>query len=169
MIDIASLEHIYDLAPYAQELLRRLTPLLRRLDTDQLSASSFILIEKQGKNFVLVLEVNPSNKDVPSLGLRAYPKQCFLDLADSEYLEAHRIPPDWQELVDQVISETERYLNGVTIIERYDRNHKLIGKTYFYGIDTENDKSSTIGSSLFSFFPKKVESVVKRTHRFLQE
>jgi len=141
MIDIASLEHIYDLAPYAQELLRRLTPLLRRLDTDQLSASSFILIEKQGKNFVLVLEVNPSNKDVPSLGLRAYPKQCFLDLADSEYLEAHRIPPDWQELVDQVISETERYLNGVTIIERYDRNHKLIGKTYFYGIDTENDKS----------------------------
>ena len=169
MVDLALLKYKNGLAPYAQELLGRLIPTLRRLDIDQLSASSSLAVEEQRDGFVLTLEVNPSDENIPSLGLRAYPNQCFLDLADSEYLEAHGVPPDWQELVDQVITAAERYLNGVTILEQYNRNHKLIGKAYFYGIDTENDKQSRIGSSSYLVFPRKVKSVVKRTHRFLIE
>ena len=169
LVDIDALVYRNGLPPYAQELFRRLIPILKRLDPNQLSERSFIAVEEQRKESILVLKVDPSDENIPFLVLRAYPDHCYLGLADSEYLEAHRIPSDWQELVNQVISETEKYLSGVTIVERYNHKNKLIGKTYFYGIDSENDKSLAIGNSSFLFFPRKVASIVKRTHRFFKE
>jgi hypothetical protein len=142
MIYIASLEHKDRLALYAQELLDGLIPILKRLDPSQLSPSSCVVVEEQKRRgFIINLRVIPSVENVPSLGLRAYPDQCILDYADSEQIEAHSIPPDWKYLVSRVLAETERYLNGITVIEHYDRSHKLVGKVYYFGIDTKTTKN----------------------------
>ena len=168
MINVTSLEHTDSLAPYAQELLDGLIPILERLDITQLSSKSYIAVENQKGGFVLRLEIIPGTEEIPLLDLWAGPDQCILGYADSEQIEAHGIPFDWKTLVSHVIVETERYLNGVTVIENYNRNRKLIKKAYFYGVDTENNRDSIIGSSQYLTFPRKVESVVKRTHRFLK-
>ena len=168
MIDIVSLRQRNNLAPYAQELLSGLIPILKRLDASQLSPSSIVVVEEQKRGFVLKLEIIASVENVPSLGLRAYPDQCILGFADSEQIEAHNIPPEWQYLVGRILTEIERYLNGITVVERYNRNHKLVGKIYFYGVDAEDNKDAKIGESSYLVFPRKVLSVVKRTHRFLK-
>ena len=169
MIEIASVKHKDHLAPYAQELLDGLIPLLRRLNTDQLSPTSFVAVEEHKEDFVLRLEVTPSIEDIPSLDLWASRDQCILSFAESEQIEAHGLRSEGQELVESILTAIERYLDGITVVERYNKNGKLLGKEYFYGVDMEYDKDSRIGTSYFFAFPRRTESVVKRTHKFLKK
>jgi hypothetical protein len=168
ILDNSYLQDKDKLAPYAQEILEGVIPLLERLDSDKLAPNSFVLIGKERDGFVLLLNIVPNNKDIPLLNLYATFDQCILGFADSEQVEAHSIPNEYQGLVSIILATTERYFNGITIIEHYNKNHKMVKKEYFYGIDKEDDIDSRIGTSSYFVFPTKVISVLKRTHRFLK-
>ena len=68
-----------------------------------------------------------------------------------------------------VVKSTERYLEGITILESYNRYEKLIRKEYFFSVNTESDEKCRIGvTSYFLIFPRKVCSTRKKTFRFLK-
>ena len=146
------------LSPYAQVLLEGLIPILKRLNFNDLSANSSIEVEEHKGDYILHLEVIPSNSAIPPLGLLATQDHCILSFAESEQIESHRISTKWEDLVCQVLALTEQYLNGITVIERYNKNHELVVKEYFYGLDTEGNKDARIGIAYFHFtLPNKIE------------
>jgi hypothetical protein len=114
------------------------------------------------------LEIVSTDTNIPSLYLVASNQECILAFAEGEQIECHGKPERDDALVDIVVKTTERFLEGITVLESYNRQEKLIRKEFFFGIDTESDAKCRMGISwYFLIFPKKVCSMRKRTFKFL--
>ena len=158
------------LSGYQRHLLERLQPLLDRLDQERVTKSSGLRIQTAGNKWTLEVTVEARSEPFPGLYLFATQEQCILSFADSEILECHRDPGSAEDLVDEVIALTERYLSGATILEHYNRKGNVVRTDYFYDMDSEADPRRKIGTGgrLFTF-PRKVVRTVKRSFRFLRE
>ncbi len=169
MINIASLSNEQNLSAYRLNLLNQLRPTLERLDVAKLDDKSTIEISEENGDWVLRLAIISTDVSIPPLFLIASNQQCNLGFADGEQIECHNNPEGDRALVDMVVKLTERYLDGITVLEYYNRYEKLVRKECYFGIDTETDKKCGIGVSSYPLvFPKKVYSTRKRTFRFLE-
>ncbi|MBI5936122.1 MAG: hypothetical protein HY867_20650 [Chloroflexi bacterium] len=169
MLNISSLNNVQNLSAYVLAILNKLEPILERLDAAKLDDSSEVEISNERGDWVLRLAIVPADVNIPLLSLSASSQYCILAFAEGEQIECHSNPEADESLVDMVVESSEKYLGGITVIESYNRNGKLIRKECFFGMDAGNDEKSKIGtSSYFLVFPKKVYSTKKKTFRFLK-
>lgn len=161
-------EDVNKLCPYTQRLFKELQPILENLDPAKLSEESKIEITSIKKDWSLYILIEPKDKNVSGLDIYASKSQCILGYADAEQIECHWNPaPDADYLIKEIVDHTSKYLNGVTIIEYYNKKGKLFMKRYYYGIDTENDKDKLLGTSrYFSGFFSKSHSTKRITYKF---
>ena len=156
------------LSPYQQELEERLQSVLDRLDRGQVTADSGLRIEREGRHWVLRLSVEARDDRIPGLNLYASPNQCILGFAQSEQLECHSQPGAVDNLIDEVVKLTERYLAGVTVIEHRDSRGRDIRKDFFFGLSSEGAPEARIGT-LRRMSPRRVEDRLAFSFRFLKE
>ena len=171
MFDVANLENENHLSPYRRSLLEALRPVLEKVDLEKLDTESKVEIRKEKDDWTLQVKIIPADSYIPPLSLFASRHRCSLVFAEAEQIECNIDPEGvWDEhLVGMILEAAEKYLNGTTILEHYNKNGKLIKKEYFFGITSEPHKDCRIGTSIYPFvFPRKVSSIKKRTFRFLR-
>jgi hypothetical protein len=168
LLDTIEQESINKLCPYAQRLLEELRPLIENLDPLKISDGSKIEIVPLKNDWSLHIFIEPKDKNISALDVYASKSQCILGYAESEQIEDHTDPAsDADSLIKQVVDYTAKYLNGVTVIEYYNRKNKLFMKKYYYGIDTENDAGKLIGTGRnFLWFFSKVHVTKKHSYKF---
>lgn len=170
MLDISSLGNTQDLPSYVQVLLNQLHPILEKLDESKLDDTSKIEIKKQKSGWYVHLTIVPVEKNVPSISLFASEGQCIFDFAGGEQIECHTNSGKDETLVDMVVKATKECLEGITILDSYNRFGKLIHKECFLGVVADSGKNRKIGDLYyFLTFPKKVCSTRKTMFRFLKD
>ena len=167
LLDTIERESVSKLCPYAQRLIEELRPLIENLDPSKIGDGSKVEISPLKDDWSLHISIEPINNSISGLDIYASKSQCILGYAESEQIECHRDPASDADLIKQVVDHTNKYLNGVTVIEYYNRKNKLFMKKYYYGIDTENDRSKLIGTggNIWWFF-SRVHATKKNTYKF---
>ena len=167
LLETIQRESISRLCPYAQRLIEELRPLIENLDPLKTSNGSKIEISPLKDDWALHILIEPINNSISALDIYASKSQCILGYAESEQIECHQDPGSDADLIKQVVDHTKKYLNGLTVIEYYNRRNKLFMKKYYYGIDTKNDSDKLIGrcGNLLWFF-SKVHATKKNTYKF---
>lgn len=169
MFGATVLKNKVHLSPYAQRLVEGLLPLLERIDSEKIDAKSAFEITRGRDGWVLHIFINSIDPDIPFLDLFASKGQCILGFAESEQIESHSAPDKDKDLVAQVLEAIAAYLNGITILEHYNKNNRVVKKEYFFGMDSESQRERQIGTSYHPFvFPKKVASVEKKVFKFFK-
>lgn len=93
----------------------------------------------------------------------------MLGFGGGEQIECHSNPERDETLADMVVTSIERYLDGITVIESYNKNGKLIRKQCFFGIDAECEEKSSVGTAWYPIvFSRKIYSTKKTTFKFLK-
>jgi hypothetical protein len=165
LLEKAKQEDINNLCPYAQRLFKELKPILGNIDPMKISEESKIEISPIKKDWLLHISIEPKDRNVPGLHIEASKSEFILTYAGGCQLEDHSNPAsDADYLIKESVDNTARYLNGVTIVQYYNRKGKSFMKKYYYGINTENDKDKLIGTDL-SFF-SKAHSTKRITYKF---
>lgn len=125
-------------------------------------------IKRQRGGWVLELLIDAHDPDIPFLSLRACKGQCIVGYADSEQIECHTDPDGNKGLVPMALEAITAYLDGVTVMEHYNKNDRLVKKEYFFGIEGEGP-TRRIGTGTYPLvFPKRIVSSKTKTHRFLK-
>jgi hypothetical protein len=169
MLDASILENKDELAPYARRLVEGLGPLLGRFDETKLSAKSSVEIRQERRGWMLELRIDAADPDIPFLNLIASNGQCILGYADSEQIECHSDPDADQDLIPMVLDAIAAYLNGITIVEHYNKNDRLVKKEYLFGIEGEAPSKRRFGVGPYPLiFPKQITSSKTRTYRFFR-
>jgi len=168
LLDTIEQESVIKLCPYAQRLIEELRPLIENLDPLKISDGSKIEISPLKGDWSLYILIEPKNNNISALDIYASKSQCILGYAESDQIECHTDPAsDADSLIKEIVDHTIKYLNGVTVIEYYNRKNKLFMKKYYYGIDTENHGNKLIGTWRKSFwFFSKVHITKKNSYRF---
>lgn len=146
LLDTIEQDSVSKLCPCAQRLFEELRPLIENLDPLKIGDGSKIEIFPLKDDWSLHIWIEPVGNIISGLDIYASKSQCILGYAESEQIECHTDPASVTDLVKQVVDETNKYLNGVTVIEYFNRKNKLFMKKYYYSIDTENDRSKLIGT-----------------------
>ncbi len=168
------------LTAYQQELVKRLKPLLDRLDPAEVTEDSGLRITSaeassgwtntsgswdttEGEGLALQASVKRRDWRVHAWDLYASPTECILGFAGGELLEWHGDPGGDATLVDEVMKFVEAYLAGLTVVEEYNKRARLIGIRYISHRDSKPLFSAREGSlgRLFRLRPK-----VERTRTF---
>ena len=167
LLDTIEQDSVSKLCPYAQRLFEELRPLLENLDSLKIGDGSKIEISPLKDEWSLHIWIEPVNNIISGLDIYASKSQCILGYAESEQIECHTDPASDADLLKQVVDHTNKYLNGLTVIEYYNRKNKLFMKKYYYGIDTENDRSKLIGTwgNIWRFFSRG-HTTKKNTYKF---
>lgn len=168
LLDTIGQESVSKLCPYAQRLIEELRPIIENLDPVKVGDGSRIEISPLKDDWSLHISIEPINNSISALDIYASKSQCILGYAESEQIECHTDPAsDADSLIKMVVDHTAKYLNGVTVIEYYNRKNKLFMKKYYYGIDTENDAGKLIGAwRNFLWFFSKVHATKKNSYKF---
>jgi hypothetical protein len=124
--DDLSSEDLARLPAYVHALIRGLRPLFAKIDTDLLDDESRIIVVPLEKNPFLDIVVRPKDKTIPGLNIFASHGRCCLGLFQSEYIEANSYPD--MDTVERVLQASQRYLEGITIVEHYTKRNHLIRK-----------------------------------------
>ena len=168
LLDTIEKESVSKLCPYAQKLFEELRPLIENLDPLKISDGSKIEISPLKDDWSLYILIEPKDKNISALDIYASKSQCILGYAEAEQIECHKDPAsDADSLIKEVVNHTTKYLNGVTVIEYYNKKNKLFMKKYYYGIDTENESDKLIGTwRYFLWFFSKVYATKKISFKF---
>lgn len=168
LLDTIEQESIGKLCPYAQRLLEELRPLIKNLDPLKIGDGSKIDISPLKNDWSLHILIEPKDKNISALDIYASKSQCILGYAEAEQIECHTDPAaDADSLIKEIVDHTTKYLNGVTVVQYYNRKNKLFIKKYYYGIDTENDGDKLIGTwRYFLSFFSKVHTAKKISYKF---
>jgi hypothetical protein len=154
--------------PWVERLAERLRPILARLDREVVTPESGLRLAPEGEGDAIEVTVEARGGTVPGLHLRADAGGCTLAFADAEILECHSDPGRAPGLADEVVALTERYLSGVAVVDHLNSRGRPVRTEYFYGVDTDADPGSKIGTSRWGLvFPWRIERTEARTLRFL--
>lgn len=118
----------------------KIKPLLCSVDEEKLSTTSRFNLDLDKQELNVFIEAE--NMNIPFICLFASTKQYILGYADSEQIENHALEKsrDINDEVNILYEHIERYLNGITIIEHFNKKNILIRKEYFWGLDTRKEK-----------------------------
>jgi hypothetical protein len=156
--DIAE-EDLAALPLYVRVLIKNLKPIFQKIERTLLGENSIIAVVNYKSNAFLHIVIEPRNKEISNLQLFASKHSCSLGLFGGEYIESHGDPGvDSGNLINSLLSTTERYLEGFTIIEHYSKHNHLVRKVFYWGADAEQTKKNKIGIS-WHWFP-----LLWRTH-----
>jgi hypothetical protein len=167
MFDAADLKHKEQLPSYALRLIDGLAGVLARLDATKVGATSSFEIRRERREWVLELQIDPVDPNIPFLWLRASETQCTLGFADGEQIECHSDPNAAQGLVPMVLEAITAYLEGITIVEHYN-NDRVVKKEYFFGIEGKSQTIRRCGVSTYFLFPKTITSSKTRVYQFVR-
>jgi len=168
LIDAVDQASVNKLCPYVQRLFQELRPLIENLDPSKIGDESKIEISPLKNDWSLNILIKPKEKNISALDIYASKAQCILGYAEAEQIECHKDPAsNADSLIKAVVSHTATYLNGVTVVEYYNKKNNLFMKRYYYGIDTENESDKLIGTwSNFLRFFSKVHATKKSSYKF---
>ncbi|HVN76738.1 MAG TPA: hypothetical protein VMT19_10510 [Thermoanaerobaculaceae bacterium] len=156
------------LVPYQEELLRRLEPLVARLDPSKITAESGLTTEWGRKVWEVSLVVEARDARIPGLYLSAGPTWCVLEFAQSEQVEYHSDPGSVKGLVERVVGLIERYLSAVTLVQHKDRRGRVLRIDYSFGVPGEAEAGSAIGTARFPNLFRSVDHTETLSYRFLK-
>jgi len=165
--DIAE-EDLAALPPYIRVLITNLEPIFEKIEPAFLGDNSVIVAVNDGSKSFLHILIEPKNREISGLSIFAQKHGCSLGMFGGEYIETHHDPGwDFDDLVNKLVSTTQRYLDGFTIIKHYSKYNHLIKKAVYWGADAEQTKKNRIGTS-WHWFPLlwKTHHTEKKIIRF---
>ena len=169
MLNAAILANKEQLAPYAQRLLEGLAPVFARLDETKLAATSSIEIRKERHGWMLDVRIDAADPDIPCLSLRADSSQCTVGFADGDQIEVHSDPDTHLDLVPAALQAITAYLSGITIVEHYNKNSRVVKSECFLGVERNGQALRPIGTSTYPLqFPKKISSSKTTVFQFVK-
>jgi hypothetical protein len=161
-------EDLAALPPYIRALIENLEPVFKKIEPALLGENSVIVaVNDESKPFLHIV-VEPKNKEISSLSIFAEKHGCSLGMFGGDYIESHCDPGwDFDNLVNKLVSTTQRYLEGFTIINHYSKNNHLIKRVFYWGADAEQTKKNKIGTS-WHWFPLlwRTRHIEKKIVRF---
>ena len=136
--DISTLE------PEANQIFKGIRPLFEQIALDKVDVSKSVITLKD-KGFNICLTV---------IDREYFPIKIELDWHSTGLFWVEDVPLDNDNYieVDEFILMVKNFLNGLTIVEYYDRKNRLIKKKIYHGIDTENNESKHVGPVLYYRF-----------------
>jgi hypothetical protein len=156
-----------NLPEYLKILFNEIKPILESIDPDKISGKSKVEIVKKKNDWGVVVEIEPKDERIQGLLLNGFESDLELDYAGTEQLTDMRPTSDNKIIINEVKTKVEAYLEGITVVNSSNKKGKLVKTEYYFGIDTEKDKSKKIGTWYHKFF-NKVVSVNKITYKFLK-
>ena len=169
VLDAASLKNREHLPPYVQRLLEGLLPVLARLDKAKLNAKSSVEVKNEQRGWMLELQIDAADPDIPGVSLTASREQCIVGFAESEQIECHSDPEAARDLVPMALAAITAYLNGITIRAHYNKNDRLVKKEFFFGIEGTDAAQRPMGVASYPLvFPKRIARSMTKTYRFFR-
>ena len=150
-IDNSKIENFNKLTGYQIELFNQLKPILIQIDNSLISEESNIKVFNNAGEWILEISIIPNvPKELKSyslLNIFASKSQFILALAGGEYLECHHDAEyEISRDIESIMNYIKKYLNGITILEYYNKRNKILKREYFWG--DEVDEKNKIATSI---------------------
>lgn len=155
------------LHPLQKEIFIKLKPLLEKILPNKLDLEKSIIKVYEGElGTVFTIEIYPIENKLPSIIISFEHEDLYYAFADYHihYHKFYSMSDKFkQTIINEIINEIEKYLNGVYVESYYD-SKKAIAKEKFY---FSKDKKCFLQKSygFFNFF-KKVVKIEKQSFTF---